>query len=261
MTDWLYKCLDQGIGPLVDTIGWHIQGSLVPGTPYWDEYPAAVRAMKKCAEAKGFHGKYLASEYWAGAPYPIDPHFGYQPDASDPLKGKPQLTEIGKAKDAARVFTMNAGLDVVTFWCNTWIPVPLCDSGLFRNSFAADPVIPTQPEPTYYVLRTLATVLDGTRPAELNVELSTKDQKIQHCGFTLPDGSLMVAAWLPGKSADHHHGVATDMAIAVPRCRDVAGIDMLNGFEQRLLFRQENGRVVVPGLVIHDYPLMLRFTR
>ena len=102
---------------------------------------------------------------------------------------------------------------------------------------------------------------DDTRPAELNVELSTKDQKIQHCGFTLPDGSLMVAAWLPGKSADHHHGVATDMAIAVPRCRDVAGIDMLNGFEQRLLFRQENGRVVVPGLVIHDYPLMLRFTR
>jgi hypothetical protein len=261
VTDWLYKCLDQGVGPLVDTIGRHIQGTVIPGTAYWDEYPKAVRAMKQYAESKGFRGKYLASEYWAGAPYPVDPQFGYQPDPSDPLKGKPELTDICKAKDAARVFAMNAGLDVVTFWCNTWIQTPMCDSGLFRNGFAADPVIPAQPEPAYYVLRTLATVLDETAPAKLKVEWLNKAHKIESCGFRCADDSLMLAAWLPGKSVDKHPGVTTDLAIAAPKCGKAIGIDILNGFEQQLQFREENGRIIVRGLVLRDYPLMLRLAK
>ena len=258
LSDWLYKCLDQGIGPMVDAIGWHIQGSALPGTPYWDQYPEAVRAVKKYAESKGFRGKYLASEYWRGAPYPIDPQSGYQPDSSDPLKGKPQLTEICKAKDAARVYVMNAGLGVVTFWCNTWIQVPLCDSGLFRNGFAADPMIPMQPEPGYYVLRTVSTVLDGTKPADLNVEFSNKDQKFEHYSFELAGGGLMVGAWLPGKSVDRHSGFTTDVVVGVPKCSEVIGIDTLNGVEQELKFTQNGDRLVVPRLVIRDYPLMLR---
>ena len=256
--DWLYKCLDQGVGTVVDTIGWHIQGSVVPGTPYWDEYPEAVRAVKKYAESKGFRGKYLASEYWMGAPYPIDPQFENHADPTDPLKGKPPLTEICKAKDAARVYVMNAGLGVVTFWCNTWIPVPLCDSGLFRNSFAADPVIPMQPEPGYYVLRTISTVLDGTNPAELKVDFSNQDQKFEYYGFQLTRGGLMVGAWLPGKSVDKHPGVLTDLTVTAPKCIKVVGIDTLNGIEQELNFKQDGERLVIPSVVIHDYPLMLR---
>lgn len=258
LPDWLYKCLDIGIGPLVDTIGWHIQGSLVPGTPYWDEYPAAVRAVKKYAESKGFHGKYLASEYWAGAPYPVDPQAGYRPLPSDPLKGMPELTEISKAKDAARIYVMNAGLGVVTFWCNTWIDVPLVDGGLFRNGFAADPVIPTQPEPGYYVLRSISTVLDGTRPADLNLEFSNKDQKVEYYGFKLANGGLMLGAWLPGKSEDRCPGINSDVIVHAAKCRKVVGIDTLNGVEQELKFKQDGERLVIPGLVIRDYPLMLR---
>lgn len=262
--DWLYKVLDQGVGPLVDTIGWHIQGSAVPGTTYWEEYPKAVRAVKQYAESKGFRGKYFASEYWAGAPYPIDPQFDgqqfdYEPDPADPLKGKPKLTEICKAKDAARVFVMNAGLGVVTFWCNTWIQVPLCDSGLFRNGFAADPVIPMQPEPAYYVLRNISTVLDGTSPAVLKVEFSNKNQRFEWYSFNLKGGGQMIGAWLPGKSVDKHPGVTTDLVVSLPRCAKVVGIDTLNGVEQELTFKQDGERMVIPGAVIHDYPLMLRF--
>jgi len=261
--DWLYKCLDEGVGPLVDTIGWHIQGSVVPGTPYWDEYPKAVRAVKEYAESKGFRGKYLASEYWTAAPYPIDPQtggeqFDYHPDPSDPLKGKPELTEIRKAKDAARVFVMNAGLGVVTFWCNTWIQVPMLDGGLFRNSFAADPVSPTQPEPAYYVLRNISTVLDGTSPADLKAEFSNKDQKFEYYGFRLADGDRMIGIWLSGKSLDKHPGVITDLTVSVPKCSEVVGVDTLNGVEQELKFEHDGGRAVIPGIVIRDYPLMLR---
>jgi hypothetical protein len=261
--DWLYKCLDEGIGPLVDAIGWHIQGSVVPGTPYWDEYPEAVRAVKKYAESKGFRGKYLASEYWHGAPYPIDPQYGgqqfdFHPDPSDPLKGKPEVTEVRKAKDTARVFVMNAGLDVVTCWCNTWIQIPLNDGGLFRNGFAADPICPTQPSPTYYVLRTICTVLDGAKPADLQVEFSNKDQKLESYGFELPNGGLMVGAWLPGRSVDKHPGIITDVTLNAPKCSKATGIDTLNGVEQELSSRIEAGRLVIPGVVIHDYPMMLR---
>jgi len=267
MSDWLYKALDQGIGPVVDTIGWHISG-MTPGTAYWDEYPDAVRATKKYAQSRGFRGKYLASEYWMGAPYPvdpgygypypIDPQYGYQPAPTDPLKGKPQLTEICKAKDAARVFVMDAGLDVVTIWCNTWIQVPLCDGGLFRNGYAADPVTPMQPEPAYYILRTISTVLDRTSPSEVKVEFSNPEQKFEHYSFKLEGGDLMIGTWLPDKSVDKHPGVTTDLVVRWPKCRKVVGIDTLNGVEQELRFRQEGERVIIPRLVIRDYPLMVR---
>jgi hypothetical protein len=258
--DWLYKCLDQGVGPLVDTIGWHLE----PFPPdSWGKYPEAARAMMRYAESKGFHGKYLASEYFWGAPYPSDPQyggqfFGYEPDPSDPLKGKPALTELCKAKDAARVYTMNAGLGVVTIWSNPWLQVPLFDCGVFRNGFAAAPVTPMQPEPVYYVLRTIGTVLDATTPADLNVDFSNKGQKIEHYGFKLTQGDLMVGVWLPGKSVDKQPGITTDVIVRAPKCSKVVGIDTLNGIEQELAFRQDGDRLIIPGIVIRDYPLMLR---
>jgi hypothetical protein len=247
-----------GVGPLVDAIAWHIQG-IQPGSPDWDSYPGAVRAVNQYAESKGFRGKYLASEYWMGAPYPVDATYGSQPDPSDPAKGKPKLTEICKAKDAARVFVMNAGLGVVTIWCNTWIQSQMCDSGLFRNGFAADPVIPTQPEPAYYVLRTICTVLDGTKPADLKIESSDRDHQYECYGFKLAGGGLMAGVWLSGKSVDKHPGVTTDLTVSVPKCAKLVGIDTLNGIEQTLSFKQDRDRIKVAGVVIHDYPLMLRF--
>lgn len=245
LTIWL----DMGMGPLVDSIGWHIQNEIIPGTDLWERYPDAVRAMKKYAESKGFHGEYIASEYWRGAAYPSPDEDAIEPAA------RGHISEIGKAKDIARVFVMNAGLGVVTVWCNTWLDRG-DDVGLFRNTFASDPMVPFQPEVGYYIMRTLSTVLDGVEPTELKVSF-TADEKIDSYAFRLPEGGFMVSAWLPGVSIDKHPGIVTDVTIEA-ECGKVIGIDTLNGFEQELSFHQDGGHAVIPGIIIRDYPLMLK---
>jgi hypothetical protein len=74
----------------------------------------------------------------------------------------------------------------------------------------------------------------------------------------LAQGGLMIGAWLAGKSVDKQPGVATDLVVLAPKCSKVVGIDTLNGIEQELNFRRDGDRLVIPGVVIRDYPLMLR---
>jgi len=38
----------------------------------------------------------------------------------------------------------------------------------------------------------------------------------------------------------------------------VSGIDVLNGFEQELIFEADNGSLVVRNLLVRDYPIILR---
>ena len=43
-----------------------------------------------------------------------------------------------------------------------------------------------------------------------------------------------------------------------PASARVVGIDTLNGFEQELRIEQRGDRLAGPGIVVQDYPLMLR---
>ena len=53
--------------------------------------------------------------------------------------------------------------------------------------------------------------------------------------------------------------MTTDLTVSVPKCTKLVGIDTLNGIEQTLNFKQDGDRLKVAGVVIHDYPLILRF--
>jgi hypothetical protein len=119
---------------------------------------------------------------------------------------------------------------------------------------------PTQPEPAYYVLRTLCTVLENAEPADIPVELSNKSREFDTWAFALPENGLLVGVWLPGASVDRHPGVATDVIIPGTGASKVVGIDTLNGTERELRFEQRDGKLVIPDLLVRDYPLMLRLT-
>ena len=72
---------------------------------------------------------------------------------------------------------------------------------------------------------------------------------------------MMVGIWLSGRSVDKNPGITTDVIINMPKCRKVVGIDTLNGFEQELKFNQDGDRLVIPGVIIRDYPLFIRIER
>jgi hypothetical protein len=256
---WFQGFMKRGVAGLMDGFGWQTQCYLWSADdPGYRSYPQWTKQFQQDMKAMGFKGIYLCRENLWAAPYPnpLD-----QPLAGYDVFG---MTEIRKAKDMARMFVTNAGLGVaVSNWCNTWLEQsPWHDSGLFRITFAADPPSPQQPQPAYYVMRTLCTLLDQTRPDEsVKTRFSNHEKEFCYYHFSLPGNASLLALWLPGKSVDAHPGVKTDVFIEKIRARKVVGIDVLNGVEQDLTFAVDGKGTAVAGVMVRDYPLILRITQ
>ena len=88
-------------------------------------------------------------------------------------------------------------------------------------------------------------------------ELSDKSRECDVYGFGRGE-DVLVGIWLPDPSVDRHPGVTTDVVIEAAGRGRVVGIDTLNGFEQELRYEKRDGRVVLPDMVVQDYPLILR---
>ena len=256
---WFQGFMKRGVVRLMDGFGWQTQCYLWSADdPGYRSYPQWVKEFQQDMKAIGFKGIYICRENLWAAPYPnpLD-----QPLASYDIFG---MTEIRKAKDMARMFVTNTGLGVaVSNWCNTWLEQsPWHDSGLFRITFAADPPSPQQPQPAYYVMRTLCTLLDQTKPDEdLKVKFSNKEKEFCHYNFSLPGNVSLVVLWLPGKSVDTHPGVKTDLWVERVWAKKVVGIDVLNGVEQELVFAADEKGTGIAGVMVRDYPLILKIRK
>jgi hypothetical protein len=42
---------------------------------------------------------------------------------------------------------------------------------------------------------------------------------------------------------------------------NASGIDILNGFEQKLITSDENGNLVIRDLLVKDYPIIIRLSK
>jgi hypothetical protein len=244
--DYITGCLKRGVGPLVDVIPWHPFYGTPQDAPKYRNYRAEVRDWKKVCESYGFKGEYMATESGWYAPYPPPEH---------PFGGG-AVSELVKAKCLARYITMSVGLDLTTFWNTTWHHYIWWDLGLFRNSFSADPVSPTQPQAAYYVLRNLCTLLESVRPMSVAIEFSRQGQEFEVEGFRLSDGTVLAGIWLPEEPADASPHVLTDLHFPEFNITHASGIDVLNGVEQPL--QAQNGHL--PGMIIKDYPLFVRLS-
>ncbi len=247
--EFLKTCLEEGVGKLVNVMTIHPYYGANQGTQDYLDYPAHVHAWKKLVESYGFRGEYMATESGWYAPYPIPAH---------PFGGG-DVTEIVKAKYLAKFMVTNAALDMKAFWNETWQDqFTYWDGSLMRSTFSADPVCPMQPQAAYYVMRTLATVLEGAEPAALNLELRGKQGKVDFYSFHLPDGSRLVAFWLPGAGKDRAPDLKTDVVISNMSFKNATGIDVLNGTEQELRISAEGGSTILTGMLTKDYPVLIR---
>ena len=249
-SDYLKTCLEEGVGKLVDVMTIHPYYGTGQGTQDYLDYPAYVRAWKKLVESYGFRGEYMATESGWYAPYPTPVHpFGHSPD----------VTEIVKAKYLAKFMVTNAGLDMTAFWNETWQDqFTYWDGSLMRSTFSADPVCPMQPQAAYYAMRTLSTVLEGAKPAEMALEFRGQQVKLDSYTFHLPDESRLVAFWLPGPGSDEAPDLKIDVAISNLSFTSATGIDVLNGTEQELRISIEGGSTVLKGMLTKDYPVLIR---
>jgi hypothetical protein len=250
-SEFLKTCLDEGVAKLVDVMTIHPYYGTSQGSQDYLDYPLYLQAWKKLVESYGFGGEYMATESGWYAPYPIPIR---------PFLGE-DVTEIVKAKYLAKFVLTNAAFDMVTFWNETWQDqFTSWDGTLMRSTFSADPVSPLQPQAAYYVMRTLATVLEGAKPATLAVEFRGRQVKIASYVFRLPDESCLIAFWLPGAGGEASD-LKVDVVISNFNLKEASGIDLLNGTEQKLQISTDGERTTLKGMLIKDYPVLVRIRR
>ncbi len=256
VADWILACLQKGMAPYVDVLSWHPYSFPIdtdddyapeeldrPRSPWAPEevrtYADSVRYLKTEAAKLGFHGTLMANE--SGA-YAIHAH---------------RTSQLIAAKYLARSAVLHTSLGIPMFWNETisllrpaWQP--------FWNP--AQPEL--KPAYSYYILRTLCTLLDGATRETRVAEPEARIDKLETYGFALPGNAKLVAMWIKEKSRknrfDDYAGVTTSVSISAEAPSGVVGIDLLNGREQDVSFSVSGGRVIVPGLVIRDYPLFVR---
>ncbi len=243
--------IEPGIAPQLDAIAFHICYGHDPGSAYSRSYHQIIEDLRAETTKLGFNGIFSANEWTYHAPYPG--HAAY-PWAV-------WCTEMGKAKYASQLMTLLCGMDVMSLWNETFQTGMLDpDVSLFRNCFSVDPISTTQPQPAYYVLRNISTVMDNFRAYDFNVEF-TADKELDIYTFRKSDNEMMVAAWMPGRTKDGIVESKTDISIPNMKAKQAWVIDVFNGTEQKLNINNQTDGTVLKGMLIKDYPVFVRLIK
>ena len=235
--EYLFTILKSDIMPMVDMIQWHGIYDVFPNSEfygnYYYEYPTLIEEIKQTASAHGFIGEYWGTEItWTSEEFPS----GHAPDQPwEQLK-----TDKEVAKYYSRAIPMHLGMDV----------------GIEPMGFADH----NQPwrYPTTQNLFTL--MAGGATPTSLTVNIESEATDIMSYGFTLPDGDKLFALWTDGVAVEDDPGVTTTLSFPGLSAQKVVGIDVLNGFEQQLITSEEDGNLVIQGLLVKDYAIFVRFS-
>jgi hypothetical protein len=221
---------------------------------YWEENRQAIRDCN----ALGYKGVYVASEVYSWVMYPPGPR-ALNPD-------KPRLSyyygdsEMVRAKYVAQNLVGHAGLNMLAFVCNTYFTASSVGQSLLRVTVPSQTLTGAQPESAYYAFRTLCTVLEGWKAVEFPVNFSGGRQ---FTVFTFQRGAdqMMVAATIPGDTTDGIVETASDFTVPKVRAKEAWVIDVLNGTEQRLAFTADGEGTAFKGILIKDYPTLIRMTK
>jgi hypothetical protein len=247
----MLDCLRAGLAKQVDAVGWHPFYHVDPNAEVYRTYRQEVAAFKKECAALGFKGQYAATEWTWAAPVPY-------PKGPPGINALGYCSEIQKAKYAAQLMVGHCGMDVISLYNETFSTGRIdYDVGLFRNSsFQINPISPAQPQPVYYILRTISTVLDGYQPTEFKVHFS--GDKNFDC-YTFKKGrDYLLACWIPGQTGDGIVESATDITLPAAKTKKAFAIDSMNGTEQELKVASKGNDALLKGILIKDFPIFIR---
>ncbi len=236
----------------VDIIGYHHRYNPDPDAPYFREYRDDFRALQAYCRRYGFDGLFMNSEWNPCASYPPVP---------PPVEwwGSYRTSELGKAKAVALFSVLHTALGVVLCINETWTNYYPMDISLLRRSFAVIQFTNQQPQAAYYVLRNLATILDGVEPGAFDYSIESGGVLLDAYTMTRTGESLL-SIHRPGPITDDPVPVAAE--IRLPGAfRSIAVVDPLNGVEQPLDYRVVDGTAVIQDLLVRDYPVLIRAIR
>ncbi|MBN1139656.1 MAG: hypothetical protein JXM73_23995, partial [Anaerolineae bacterium] len=108
------------------------------------------------------------------------------------------------------------------------------------------------------VLGRLGTLMAGAQVEAPAIEISTTVTNAISYTFALPDGDHLVAIWRSVDITDEDIGVGAAVELSGFAGHTAFGIDVLNGMQQALDTQAEGETLVIPGLLLREYPLLVR---
>jgi hypothetical protein len=253
---WFRALGEEGLLSQVDVIGFHPFYSPSPSDPYLLAFPKDFPRFEKMLEGYGFKGSYMASEWDFFTAYPPSDLPGYV--------GRDTPTEIQKAIYSARLSILFAHYNIVNLWNETFqTQQTMRGLSLLRNTTFSNEIInPTQPEPVYYVFRTLSTVLADVRGADFEFALNGDRREIESYAFVRNGGERLIAFWLPGVAEEHPgYTVKADLALKGSSGEGATIIDVLDGTEQPLQVQRTGDGIILRNLRVQSWPLIIRLPR
>jgi hypothetical protein len=98
----------------------------------------------------------------------------------------------------------------------------------------------------------------GVQPTSLPIQLRSTATDTVSYTFSLLNGNHVIALWTDGVAVDYDSGVAATLTVPGLSGQWVTGIDVLVGFQQQMVTSEAGGNLVIDGLVLKDYPMILR---
>jgi hypothetical protein len=257
VADFILAALKKGMVDYVDVLTWHPYSFLkdtdddyapeeldrprsVWAPPEVKSYADSVEYLRREAAKLGFEGELWANESGAYAIHAC------------------RTSQLIAAKYLARSAVLHTTLNVPMFWNET--------TSLMRppwQPFWGNYGTKLKPAYSYYMMRSLCTLLDGAKAEKVKFRLPDKEpDKLEKHSFLLPDGKILLAVWIAEKSRakrlDDYEGIVADMIIKAGNPKKLIGIDLLNGREQELSFEAKRSGPWIKDLIVKDYPLLLR---
>jgi hypothetical protein len=231
--------ISKGVGPRVNAIGWHPGGNDAA-------YFSAVREFQKKCRDLGFKGEFFATEIYAGSMYPPGP-----PKTS---------SEIQMAKYLVKSLVGHNGLGMEAGPCHPHFSAYAHPQALCQTTWPMQTLHPVRPTMTYYMWRTIATVMDDFRPAQFPVNFSG-DKVAMSFAFQRGANERMVAAWMDGPEKDEIIQTKTDITLPGVQAKRATVVETMNGTEQELEFVVNGTDTVLKGMLIKDYPVFIRISQ
>lgn len=221
--EYLFTILESDLMPIVDAVSWHPFYGESPEveSEHYYQYPQTVQQIKDTAIANGFDGDFIAEEIqWR--------------TLTNFLEGDPVYSDTVAAKYLARGIVMNLGMGVRVGMAET-LEHPQKET----------------------VIHTLSTIMAGAEPTDFAIDVQTTATDVVSYTFSLSTGDQMIALWRDGVAQEQDSGTPATVTIYDVTEDDVVGIDVLYGFEQSLITQIDNSDLIIPNLLIKDYPTLI----
>jgi hypothetical protein len=162
------------------------------------------------------------------------------------------MSELGEAKQAARFFTMATLTHVRGVWWSLANQNYQQDCSILRMEDLSR-------KPLYYTIQALSTLLAGAKPEPKIKATAVGDAPELVCrALRARDGELLVAVWSAVKPDDDYAGKRATLKIKGESAKDVDAVDTLHAVVQRIRAQEEGGALIVNGLLVMDYPVIVR---